>query len=406
MRSIPVLTIPLCLLLGLSTACEDKNKHGVKTSAKPTGPIPVKVQAVTKHEFKRRLELEGNLEPAERILIAPSIPGVIRKITKRAGDRIKKGELLVQVDPKEVYVGTIQLRVSIASARAKAAAADEILAKLKDPLTRLRRLYKAKAISKAELDKMELPYVKARAERDAANRVIKKVNNELGIAYSKLSDTKILAPFDGFVVRRLVDPGETARPFPPTVVLVVTKHHPLYVQAEVNEDDIIRLKRGQTVAVHLDALLEEPVLKGTVEEIIPYVNPMTRTVTIRVRVDNKDGKLMPGMSARVTMDLAPRHLVAVPEAALATEPLERTVSVFVVDSQGRARERRIRFGRSQNGFVSVLQGLKGGERVVVAGHDRLVDKSKVTIESADPAAAPRPRTTAQREGKRSGGAAQ
>lgn len=368
------------------SACERRTPGGASSDTAPrVREIPVTLHTVGRRSFQRRLELEGNLDPAERILVAPSIPGVIRSVTKRAGDRITKGELLVEVDPKEVYVGTIGLRVNLATAEAQVRAASTVLARLEDPLKRLRRLYEAKAISKTELDQMEIPYVRAREERDAGSRIIQNVKNELGIAYSKLSETKITAPFDGYVVRRLADPGETARPFPPTVVLVITRHDPLYVQTEVNEEDVASLRKAAPVEVTLDALPGRPAVQGVLEEIIPYVNPMTRTVTVRVRVDNPKGELMPGMSARIRLDLAPQELLAVPQEALATEPLESRVSVFLVSDAQKAKERRIRFGRSQGGWVSVLEGLIAGERIVLTGHEQLLEGTPVTVNAAEPA---------------------
>lgn len=384
-RRAPLARLLATSFLAASLVSCGRSEGASKSASKATGPLPVTVTPAARHTFSRTLEVEGNLEPAERILIAPSIPGVIRKITKRAGDRIHKGEVLLTVDPKEIYVGTIQLRVGLSSARARAQAAGQILTRLKEPLKRLRRLYHAGAISKTELDKIEIPFVRAKAERDASARVIRKMKGELGIAYSKLSETKIRAPFDGFVVRRLVDPGEVARAFPPTVALVITRHHPLYVQAEVGEQDIGRVRKGQRVPVTLDALPGAPPRSGVVEEIIPYVNPMTRTVTVRIRVSNADGVLMPGMSAHVSLRLRPRILLAIPVQALATEPMEERASVFVV-AHGVARERRIRFGRAQDGWLAVLSGLGARDSVVVTGHEPLVDGSKV---AATPAALPR-----------------
>lgn len=382
-------SIVLLVIWGLIlTACgggrAKQSKLGEGSLRRPV--VDVEVRTVETRTFHRVLELEGTLDPAERILVAPSVPGIIRKVTKRPGDAVKKGELLVVVDPKEVYVGTIGLRVHLATARAKVQAADAVLKRLQEPRARLRRLYRAKAISQTDLDKVEIPYVRAQAERDAARTIIRRMKGELGIAYSKLRDTKITAPFDGYVVRRLADPGEAARAFPPTVVLVITRHDPLYVQAELNEADIGRITPGQKVSVSCDALAHRPAVTGVLEQIIPYVNPMTRTVTIRVRVDNKNRRLMPGMSATVKLTLRPRRVLAVPRSALATVPLEDKASVFVLASDRQVREKSMRFGRSQGEWVSVIGGVSAGDRVVVKGHERLYDRSRVRVVRRDAAA--------------------
>ena len=383
------LALPVPLLL-LAAACSPKPPEAQADRASARDEvIPVETEVAAERDFDRVIEVDGTLEPSERVLIAPAIPGVIRTITKKPGSRVKKGELLVEVDPKEVYVGTIPLRVQLATAQAQTRAASEMLARLEEPLQRIRRLYQAKAVSRQELDQVEIPHLRAKVERDAAESVIGKVKGELEVAYSKLSETRILSPFDGFVVRRLADEGEAARAFPPTVVLVITRHDPLMVQAEVVEEEVTRLKLGQKIEVICEAVPSRGPFPGVLEEIIPYVNPMTRTATVRVKVSNPDARLMPGMTARIRAVLAPQRMLAVPQGALASEPLESRVSVFVVEG-GKARERKIRFGRQQGQWVSVIEGIRAGDRVVVKGHERLLDRSAVQATPAAPAPPPPP----------------
>jgi HlyD family secretion protein len=350
--------------LPLGAACRKQASQAqTKRTAEARKRHRVHTVRVKKKTFRRKIRLDAVFTPSERVLLSPSVPGTIRKIHKREGDRVQKREVLVVVSPKEVYIQTIPLRSQLAAARAKLEAAETILAKVKEPFQRARKLYEKGVISKVKLEEVEVQYTTAQAQKDATARTVKKLKKELQRAYGKLSDTRLRAPFDGFVVRRLADEGELARAFPPTVVLVITRHKPLFVEGQVAERDLVHLRKGMAVTVTVDALQNKR-YGGTLLSIRPQLDPITHTARIRAQIPNEDLKVMPGMTGQMMITLPPRKALAIERAHLITEPTAGTAQVFVIEN-GKAVTRTVQLGEAlDTEWVAVRSGLARGERLI------------------------------------------
>jgi len=378
------MTTNVALLIGmlaLSPACGHRGAAAENRKNK-VGHIAVKIWKVVPRTFHRTLRLDGTLQPSKRVLIGPSIPGRITSITKQEGDRVKKGEVLVRVSPKEIYVQTIPLRAQIAAAQAQATAASTVIVKLKDPYERIKRLYKAGVISKLKLDRVEIQYTTAVAKKNAAMSTLVQLRKGLKRAYSKLSDTVLRAPFDGYVIRRLVDEGDTARAFPPTIVLVLAQIDPLYATAEVPSRYLSALHKGIKVRVQVDPLPKKTI-DGTIEAIRPDVDPITRTAQIRALLANHDRTMFPGMTARISVDLAPEQALAVRRSDLASKPVGHSSSVFVA-VQGKARLRRVQLGRTMDAkWVEITKGVTQGDLLVVGDNRTLFDGAGITTTLVD-----------------------
>lgn len=332
--------------------------------------VSVEVTTVASKTFKRSAVADATFEPSERVLVGPSIPGVIKEIRKKEGDTVKKGEVLVKVSPKEIYVQTIPLRANLAQARAQLEAFTKILETAKPSFDRAKKLAAEGVISKAKLEEVEIKYVTAVSKKKAAAYTVKKLEAELRRAYSKLGDTVLKAPFDGFVVRRLVDEGDIARPFPPTIVLVVTKHKPLVAVGQVAEHDLPNLKKDMPVTVTADAVPGRQ-FRGTLTSIRPQVDPVTRTSRIRVVLPNKDLAITPGMTGKLVFELPQVTVVAVQRKHLASKISEGKADVFVVKG-GKAEIRTLTLGAALDArWIEVKKGLSQGDTLVTRGFERL-----------------------------------
>ncbi len=341
--------------------------------------LSVSVWKAKEMTFPRRLSLDATLAPSRRVLVGPPVPGVITEVTKEEGDPVRKGEVLVRVSPKEIYVQTIPLRSQLEGAKAQAEAAQKVLAKLQAPYERAKKLYEAGVISRMKFDEVQVKYSTAKAQKEAAEYTVRKLKRELRRAYSKLSDTVLRAPFDGHVIRRLVDEGDMARAFPPTIVLVLAKTDPLYVSAEVPEDTLGALRVGQEVTVTVDALPSEE-FKAKLVAIRPDVDPITRTAKVRGVLANPSGRLLPGMSATIHFEFPPIRALAVKRSFLASKPSGRSATIFLLQD-GRVALRRITLGRILDpDWQEVVAGLKPGELVVTSHLDELKPGRRVTVE--------------------------
>ena len=367
-----ILSLGMVLAGQLSCSKKEGNRTGKRAQA-----LKVRVWTASEQTFPRSLTLDATFAASRKVLIGPPIPGAITRITKHEGDRVEKGEVLVRVSPKEIYVQTIPLRSQLTAAKAQAKAAAEVLSKLADPYRRAKRLYKEGVISKMKFDEIEIQYTTAMAKKEAAETTAGRLNKELRRAYSKLSDTVLRAPFDGYVIRRLADEGDLARAFPPTIVLVLTKISPIRVYAEVPETAMGEVTVGTPVTVQAD-VIPNRVWKGTITSIRPDLDRITRTAKVVVELPNKDGKLLPGMSGSIRLELPPVRALAIRRSFLGTRPANGNASVFVIEG-GKARLRPVRLGRSMDAeWVEVTKGISAGEKIAAGSLDDLRDGLAVT----------------------------
>jgi RND family efflux transporter MFP subunit len=180
----------------------------------------------------------------------------------------------------------------------------------------------------------------------------------------------LVAPFDGVVTQRLVDPGAMASPGVP---LMKVQGGALRLEAVVPESALISVRQGMTVSVVLDALKSRS-LEGLVTEIAPQGDPSSHTFVVKLTLPPVRG-IQAGMFGRARIPTGAEKRLLVPAAAVRER--EGLHYLFVLDAENRARLRMVTVGESQNGQKSVLSGLSSGERVVISGSEKLTDGTSV-----------------------------
>ena len=372
----------LCLVAACSTlwsACSngDATTLPAATPVVKNKPL-VRVALATNKEVKRHIEVSGNILQNRKATVTTSVPGTIRRIYKQEGDPIRKGEKLVELDPRDFKLVVQQAAAGLQAARAGAAAAATGLANLEVQYRRFLGLHKKGAVAQAEFEKVETGYKATRSKVEAVRAQVRLAEVGLKTARKKLSDTVARAPFDGVVTQRMMDPGEKITVMPPAMVMVVMDIDPVKAEGQVAERDVSAISKGAAVEVAVDALPDRRI-SGQVETVVPFVNPATRTTKIRVRIPNPKHTLKPGMSATLRIVLAHQQVLVVPREAITARTGDRA-SVFVVDGQNRARRRKVTLdGSVQGPEAVVLSGLRTGERVVVAGLSELSDGKQVRL---------------------------
>ena len=333
-------------------------------TAQEQRPALVRVWTIGTVTVQDRVRFLATVAPLRQTMISPKIPGTIRSITKRAGDRVTKDEVLVELDRTDYDLAVRQAQAQLGVARAAVAQALEGKRAAGLPLERFRKLKAAGSVPDAEFDRVEAQQKLAAKGHDAARAQAELAAVGLAAAEQQLSDTTVRAPFDGFVVQRLVDEGEVARAMPPTIVLVVVEAPPYYVEGAVNELEAARITVGTPLDVRVHAL-PDVALKADVTHVNAMVDPQTRTVAIRALVRDGVEPLKVGMSAEATADMGERTSVFVPRVALLDREGDRAAA-YVVDGD-RAEKRAVRLGPVHRDGFLVAEGLRAGEVVVVAG---------------------------------------
>jgi membrane fusion protein (multidrug efflux system) len=317
-----------------------------QSPAKKPGGLPVKAAPVKVGKVTHEVTAVGTLLADESAVIRPEVAGRVTAIHFNEGQVVAAGARLVSLDATEVQ------------AQLAASRADERLTEQR--AERAGELFKKNFISQQALDDAREAYKKATAQRQ---------ENE-----ARVAKTEIRAPFAGTVGLRQISAGAYLKAGEDIARL--DKIDAMKLDFRVPEVYLGRIRRDQPVAVRVDAFPGEP-FAGRVYALETTVDDKTRTVLLRGRVDNKAGKLRPGMFARVTLELGTNDKATlIPEQAIV--PRGNRNFVFRVVG-GKAALTEVALGARSPGQVEITRGLKPGEVVVTDGQLKLQDGTPVMV---------------------------
>ena len=312
--------------------------------ARNNAPASVTLAAVRTQRVSQKLEALGNARANESVDISTKTSNIVTDVTFRDGERVKRGQVLVQLDS--------------AQARADVAAAQAAVTESETLYNRSRELLNTQALSKSSFDQLEATLKANRAKLAAAN--------------AKLEDTVIRAPFSGRVGLRRVSVGTLISPG--DVITTLDDTSVIKLDFSVPENFLSSLREGLSIRATAPAFPGRN-FAGSVSSIDSRVDMTTRSVTVRALLANDDGALKPGMFLNVSLANDEREALVIPEEALSPEA-ERQY-VYVV-SDGKVSRREVRIGGRQPGTVEIVTGLSAGERVIVEGTQKVRDGAIVT----------------------------
>jgi RND family efflux transporter MFP subunit len=291
-------------------------------------------------------EAVGTLRAASRTVVSAKVLATIEEITVAAGDQVSEGDVLIRLDNQDLQARLKQAEQSLIAASATRKQAETTYA-------RNERLREQNAASQAEFDEATRRRDVSRAEELRAEQAVSE-------ARVMLSYTTIAATKAGRIVDRLAEPGDTARPGEPLLVLYDATS--LRLEAPVSEQLAVRLRAGDKLNVYLDALQRE--VESTIAEIVPQADAPSRSFLVKASLPRSE-EFFEGMFGRLHIPAGQRrHLCLATDAIHNVGQLE---FVEVVAPDGSLEKRYIKTGRiGMPGRIEVLSGLKAGERVVLA----------------------------------------
>lgn len=352
------------LLLPLAAGCAGGDEAGRE------GPPPattVDVAEARRESVSVRAASVGTLEAERRAELRAEVEGVVAAIPAAEGAAVSRGELLVRLDARELAAQAAAAEAAVERSRTEA---ENFRARLE----RNRGLLEAGAISPQALDDLESGYQAAQARTAEAEA-------NLRLARRGLEKAVVRAPFAGRIGARSFYVGDYVREG--DVLMELIDDDLLRVAFDLPEEYLGRVEMGSAVAISARSLPGREI-PGRVAFVSPRVEPATRTLAIEAEIPNAERLLRPGQFVDVEIELEERpEAVVVPEEAVVPRGGENFV--FVV-ADGKAELREVTLGERAPGRVEVVSGLAAGERVVVAGQQKIQDGSPV--EAA--AAAPRP----------------
>ena len=357
----------------------DASESEAEATERVVSATPVRVEPIRIVELDEVVEVSASLEPVMRARLTPEVGGVVTTITKDLGDTVDKDELLVRISASDYSLALDQARSGAAGAQAGLRQAEASFNNAKQQYDRYKDLRQKNAVTQAEFEQVETAFLAAEAAVEAARSQTKTAKTGIRSAKRRVADTVLRAPFAGFVVARHVDPGEVVRPMGSAVLELVN------IDEVFAEEAVQGKEHERDASVVIDALGSEP-MKGEVVMVGHEVDSRTRTVAIRVRLDNGAGRLKAGMSGRISVAVGQRKGPVIPRVALASRE-GRDAHVFVV-VDGKVQDREVVVDPRFDDLIPVLDGLAVGETVVTWGHARLSDGAEVSILGAEEGAPP------------------
>jgi RND family efflux transporter MFP subunit len=349
------------------SACE-------QNSFVPPPPPKVDVGLPVQRSITRYLEATGNTAPIKNVDLVARVQGVLQAINYQDGTFVREGATLFTIEP-ETY------KLKLEQAQAAEAGAQASVKQTEADYKRQVDLVQKQAVSQATLDN-------STSTRDNAQANLQQAQVNTKIAAVNYGYTNVVAPFDGIVSAHLVSIGELVGAASPTQLATIVALDPIYVNFNVNEQDVLRIReearrRGMTpsdlrqlpVEVGLQTETGYP-HKGKLDYISPTLNQSTGTLAVRGVLPNPDRTLLPGFYVRVRVPFDEQaNALLVPDVALGSDQAGRYV--LVVNGDNVVEQRKVRTGPLQGDLRVIEEGLKPDDRVVTAGLLRAIPGQKV-----------------------------
>ena len=324
---------------------------------------------VTPRDIHFAVTAAGDIGPLDAVSVRPEIGGIIAKLTLDIGDRVKKSDVLFELDDKDLQTEKVSRKTEIAGAKLAVETQQLQLEKAKLNFERVKELFESKLVAQESFDNARIDHDLTKNSLDIAKNRLDTAQTALQVVEDKLLKTVIRAPFDCTILTRPVSVGQAvsgAGGFNSgTEVFTIANLAEMVITAHINQSDVTRLKVGQTVTVEVEAV---PGLKltGHVDRIAPQATFRTgiKGFATRIMLKDAEGAVRPGMTANLSIPLiSTSNVLAVPLGAVFNEQSDRFV--YVKQAEGQFERRPVQLGAADFDFVEVTKGLSAGEVVAL-----------------------------------------
>ncbi|MFA7404129.1 MAG: efflux RND transporter periplasmic adaptor subunit [Pelobacteraceae bacterium] len=365
-----VLFATIVLTVAAAAGCSKKHEAG-KTESAPVAVVKgVSLETVKIVAVPELLDVVGSVRARTSAVVSTRIPGSISVLRVREGDRVKKGQLLAQLDAQENQATAAMATAGIDEARR---GVDEAMSRKKLADTtydRYQNLLKEQAISRQEFDVRQ-------AEKDMATQGVARAESRLrqaqegAKASTTMSDyTRIIAPISGIIASKQADLGASV--FPGQPLMTIEDDGSYQLELALPENVATKVKPGSPLLVTLDAIGSS--FPAKIAEIVPTADPGSRTFMAKIALNQKG--LKSGMFGRGAITLGTSvNGITVPKKAVVDHGA--LTSVWTLDKENVARMRIVKVGRQTGERVEILSGLSEGDRVVAAGAEKVTEGARV-----------------------------
>ena len=333
----------------LMASCSSEEK---KVEEKVEKPL-VKVETVVSQSVDQIGNYTATTEADVVNNITTAMPNRIKAIYVDEGQKVSKGQRLVALD--DVNTDSYELQVANAEANLK---------NVEINYNRAVELYKIGGGTKQSVEQMELSLINAQNALASAKRALQNVKE----------NTVLTSPISGVVTARNYDAGDMTGQLP---ILTIAQVQPVKIVINVSESELAKINNGMPAVVKFDTYGEEE-FAGKVTMVAPTVDVATRTFGVEVTVANKDNRILPGMFARVELNLGTMEHVVVPDKAVVKQPGSGNYYVYVY-KDGKVSYNQVQLGQRMGDKYELISGVESGSQVVVSGQSRLANGDAVEL---------------------------
>ncbi len=376
--------LPSALLLSalFVCGCSTEQAGGPPGGGGPPPAKPPEVYFVTptRDNLPDYEDCTGRTEAFKTVDVRARVTGYLDRWNFQPGKKVSKGDVLFEIDPRSYLAELARAEASVVQAEAH-------LTRLNADYQRAVNLFSTRAMGREDLDKISGD----RAEAVAAVGIAKASRD---LAKLNVDYTKVTASLDGIVSRTMVDPGNMVKA-DDTVLTTIVTEDPIYAYFDIDERNALRLSRQLAQGemkyppVQMGLADEEPRFphRGTIDFVDNRLDTNTGTWHMRCSFPNPTGLLKPGLFVRIRFLYGElQKVIMIPEEAITADQDRKYV--FVINDKDQIEHRQIKIGKIRNGLRAITEGLKGDERVVVKGVQRVRPGVTVVAKPATPPAPP------------------
>jgi RND family efflux transporter MFP subunit len=338
LRKYIYLVAAICLMI---TSCSKT------TTAEEKTVVEVKTEPIRNTEVCTEQSFSGTIEESSASTLSFSVGGTVKTIAVSAGQRVSKGQLIATLDPTQV-----QSALDVAAAT---------LEQAQDAYDRLAKLHENNSLP-------EIQWVDAESK-------LKQAQSTYNISKKNLNDTRLYAPFSGYVKDKSVEVGTNVMPGSPVINLVTIDH--VKVCISVPETEISKISIGNAVKIQVPALSNRT-FEGKINEKGVTANSLSRSYEVKALVNNADNALLPGMLCTLYLgDNESESAIIVPTGVVQLDSDNHNF-VWVVNGD-KAERKYVELGQFSNDKVVITSGLTEGDNLIIEGHQKVSDNMKVAI---------------------------
>jgi RND family efflux transporter MFP subunit len=354
-----LISVLLVFTLAGAACAKDEVEKGVKDY-----PVAkVSVQTLEPRVDNSHFFAIGRVKNVRESTIASKVMGKVTSVKVTAGKKVKKGQILMQIDDRDARGRVAQARGALTQAKAAKLMAKQMLDRWKE-------LKRTDSASQAKFDQAVFDY-------NSAKGAVEQAKGAYETANSYLKETTVVAPFSGTIIDTMIEHGEMASPGYP--LLRMEGKHELEFEATVNGQDINLLSVGQDAKVILDiSKNEQKEIGGNISEIVPSSDRVTHSNLVRIKLDD-ESSIRSGMfgRAKFTRDASSCPGLMIDEDLIIRHG--QLSAAYILDSTNTIRLRLIKIGRKSGNQVELLSGIGMGDQLIVSDNTKLHDGQKAEV---------------------------